>query len=258
MRKRLLTTILLWLVIVLTLTLGGLLGGQILLMLVALGALQELSHLLNKLKFKLCASALLISLFLIFAGHFWGAHWHLVGIATALAIIITMAAHWREDLKTFSVAIMALLAVAIGLGSLYGIACLPTVRPLWHVVWVVGVIKLADGGAYLVGTHLGRQLLMPAVSPKKTCEGLFGAVLCGLIVGVMGAPLFHELWLGPVLGMALAVVGSAGDMLESFLKRSAKVKDSGKILPGIGGMLDLCDSLITAAPVAYLAIRFWN
>ena len=122
---------------------------------------------------------------------------------------------------------------------------------------MIATVKLSDAGAYLIGSQLGRHPLIPHISPGKTVEGLGGAMLGGVIMGTLGAPLFLNPWLGFVLGPALALAGAAGDLLESFLKRRAGVKDSGRVLPGIGGLLDLCDSLIVAAPLGYWAIQLF-
>ena len=118
------------------------------------------------------------------------------------------------------------------------------------------LIWVNDSFAYLTGKMLGRHKLFPSVSPKKTIEGTIG----GLVFAVIAA-YFLGLWapvLRPSEWMALAVVlvsmGSIGDLIESKLKRQAGVKDSGAILPGHGGMLDRLDSLVFAAPFAYLTL----
>lgn len=113
-----------------------------------------------------------------------------------------------------------------------------------------------DTGAYLVGRTLGRTPLMPKVSPKKTVEGLLGGVLLALFV----AWLLHRYWpvltLAQWLGCALvvAVTSTIGDLLESAFKRAAGVKDSGRVLPGHGGILDRFDGFLLAAPAMLLAV----
>lgn len=118
------------------------------------------------------------------------------------------------------------------------------------------MIWVNDSFAYLVGRTLGKTPLFPSVSPKKTIEGTLG----GLVFALAAAVLLG--WATPVLRtsqwLALAVVlvsmGTFGDLVESKLKRAAGVKDSGAILPGHGGMLDRLDSLVFAAPFAYLTL----
>ena len=105
---------------------------------------------------------------------------------------------------------------------------------------------LGDTGAYLVGRSFGRTPLLPAVSPKKTVEGLVGGLVGSMLAGGIGAVLFglDVPWhLGVVLGLALGVIGQLGDLCESLLKRQAGVKDSGTLIPGHGGMLDRIDAL---------------
>jgi len=126
------------------------------------------------------------------------------------------------------------------------------------------VVKLGDSGAFVIGKILGRHHMAPQLSPKKTIEGAIGAIL----FGVMGSfltfyallPLFGlegghpSLFVCVIYGVVLAVVGMIGDLAESLIKRDAQMKDSSQLLPGLGGALDLIDSSLMAAPVAYV---FW-
>jgi phosphatidate cytidylyltransferase len=126
------------------------------------------------------------------------------------------------------------------------------------------VTKVSDSGAYFVGRSLGKHKLAPQLSPGKTIEGLIG----GLLTGGLAAVLFFEViidWIvddpfrpGIVIclayGIVLTLVGVAGDLSVSLLKREAKVKDSSSWLPGLGGLLDMLDSLLFAGIIAYL---FW-
>lgn len=122
------------------------------------------------------------------------------------------------------------------------------------------LIWINDSFAYLVGKSIGRTKLYPRVSPKKTVEGAIG----GLVFTLIGAYYLcrYEPILKPWQWMVLAVVivffGSLGDLVESKLKRQAGVKDSGAILPGHGGLLDRLDSLIFAAPFAYLTLYIFS
>ncbi len=118
------------------------------------------------------------------------------------------------------------------------------------------LIWVNDSFAYLVGKYLGRTKLFPAVSPKKTWEGTLGGLVFTLLAAFILSgfePLVNTTqWL--ILASVIVVMGSLGDLIESKLKRRAGVKDSGAILPGHGGMLDRMDSLIFAAPFAYLTL----
>ncbi len=122
------------------------------------------------------------------------------------------------------------------------------------------LIWVNDSFAYLVGKSIGRNKLYPAVSPKKTIEGTLGGFVFTLAAAYILAQ--YEPIIKPVewviLASVIVLTGSLGDLVESKLKRLAHVKDSGAILPGHGGMLDRLDSLIFAAPFAYLVLNIFT
>jgi len=128
---------------------------------------------------------------------------------------------------------------------------------------VVGFLLLLwanDTGAYLTGVTLGRHRLMERISPKKSWEGFFG----GVIIAVLAAWLLSD-WLGVVdtagwiiISLIISIAGTFGDLIESMLKRSIDVKDSGSILPGHGGFLDRFDSAIISFPLVYLFITLFG
>ena len=120
---------------------------------------------------------------------------------------------------------------------------------------VMGILIMTwmnDTGAYLVGSKIGKTKLFPRISPKKTWEGSLGGVFVTFIVAYILSLYFTSLTLGQwlILGALVAVFGSLGDLVESMLKRSINVKDSGNILPGHGGMLDRFDAFIFLIPFA--------
>ena len=119
------------------------------------------------------------------------------------------------------------------------------------------VISFSDIFAYFGGKRFGKLMLAPTISPKKTWEGSFFGVVGGGIVGaVFGEITMSMFWLyGMLLAMVLAVVGQFGDLIESKIKRLCNVKDSGKILPGHGGILDRIDGHMLAAPVFYYLLK---
>jgi len=127
------------------------------------------------------------------------------------------------------------------------------------IIGIFILIWVNDSFAYIVGRTFGRTKLFPRVSPKKTCEGTIGGLVFALATAYFMAS--HEPIVSPVQWVTLAgvivVTGSLGDLVESKLKRSAGVKDSGAIMPGHGGMLDRLDSLIFAAPFAYLTLNIF-
>src|SRR4030095_10189089 len=112
-----------------------------------------------------------------------------------------------------------------------------------------------DAAQYYTGGALGRRLLAPAISPKKTVEGAIGGFVFGaLLLAAAGAWWLPRFPIGfrALLGVALFALGIAGDLFESMLKRSAGVKDSSALIPGHGGVLDRIDALLFAAPVYYV------
>jgi phosphatidate cytidylyltransferase len=120
------------------------------------------------------------------------------------------------------------------------------------------VVKFTDIGAYFGGRALGKHKLIPWLSPGKTWEGLFfGLATAGLIGAVfshfISQPDYHlAWWKGVIFGAVIGGIGQLGDLLESLMKRDAEVKDSGRLIPGFGGILDIIDSPLLAAPFAYL------
>ena len=126
---------------------------------------------------------------------------------------------------------------------------------LMYLVLTLGVVKGSDIGAYAVGTWLGRHRLVPRLSPKKTIEGLLGAVAAGtgmaLAIGLGWGQFEWPTLL--VFGAAVSVSGVLGDLAESLMKRACGVKDSGRI-PTFGGALDILDSMLSGAPVAYVLL----
>lgn len=117
-----------------------------------------------------------------------------------------------------------------------------------------------DTGAYLTGMSVGRHKLMARISPKKTWEGFFGGVITAALVAWLLSG-----WLGAVdkidwviISLIISLAGTYGDLFESMLKRSAGVKDSGKIMPGHGGFLDRFDSAILSFPIVYLFIALFG
>ena len=150
----------------------------------------------------------------------------------------------------------------IGGGCIF-LTLIPYTTPEFAKMLITGIfliIWMNDSFAYLVGKQFGKNKLYASVSPKKTIEGALGGLVFSLIAALLIASIDSLLSLNQWLILALVVVvfGNLGDLLESKFKRVAGLKDSGAILPGHGGMLDRLDSLIFAAPFAYLLILIFN
>ncbi len=116
------------------------------------------------------------------------------------------------------------------------------------------VVVMSDTGGYVLGALFGRHPMVPKISPKKSWEGFAGSVLFGTVASVLMTVyvLGRSVWVGLILGVALVVVGTAGDLIESMIKRDLGIKDMSSFLPGHGGVMDRLDSLLVAAPVAWL------
>ncbi len=124
---------------------------------------------------------------------------------------------------------------------------------LWIYLLLI-LVFLGDTGAYYVGSYFGRHKLCPGVSPNKTIEGSVGGLAASLGAGALFKHFFLPLlpWgLSLLLFFSIGIAGQVGDLFESQLKRVYKIKDSGTLLPGHGGVLDRIDALLFAAPVAY-------
>ena len=131
----------------------------------------------------------------------------------------------------------------------------------YFVIYFILVTKFSDMGAYAVGSLIGRHKLVPRISPGKTWEGFGGAIVVSTAASVAFVHCFGAKMVGMnlrhaiVLGVVLSITDVIGDLIESLFKREAGVKDSGKLFPGIGGILDLLDSLLFNAPIMYLYLR---
>jgi len=129
---------------------------------------------------------------------------------------------------------------------------------LWPLLMFIFTVKSADIGAYAIGSLLGRHKFSPKISPGKTWEGMGGAIATAMIVAILFAVSCDIMdWrLAAVFGFCFAFIGQFGDLVESMIKRDAEQKDSAKRVPGFGGILDIIDSPLLAAPFAYLFFMF--
>ena len=189
---------------------------------------------------------------------------------TTIAIISTgMMLMFVVALLTFSqhrnvegvvAAAGAVVFAMVYLGFMLGfLLALRRTHSAWIVVGVIGTTKSCDIGAYFTGRAVGRHKLIPWLSPGKTWEGLAGGMVAATLLGVvlagasrlLGEADHVPLWLGALCGAVFAGVGQLGDLAVSLFKRGAGIKDSSRVLPGLGGVLDVLDSPLMVAPVAY-------
>ncbi len=197
--------------------------------------------------------ALLGAIGMVPAAYFGGAQALAVGFAlTCIGILVWRAVDGLDDAVrdiaggVFVTAYVPLLA---------GFAALLLVEPdgVQRVFVFLIVTISSDVGGYVVGVLAGRHPLAPSVSPKKSWEGLAGSAACCVVGGIACVVLLLSgpWWAGAVLGLAVVVAATVGDLSESTIKRDLGIKDMGSLLPGHGGLMDRLDSLLIAAPVAW-------
>lgn len=179
--------------------------------------------------------------------------------------------HFKEpanSLLNIAVELFGVCYVAFPICFMLGVLFPYTNHPIgqdgrWWLFYLVVVTKMTDMGGYFVGKLWGKHKLAPVLSPKKTIEGAIAGFFCAVGTsmliylfgksfssGMFDIAFSDSIWLGMLIG----VMGQVGDLAESLLKRDAVVKDS-NALPGIGGVLDLLDSLLFTAPIVYLFLR---
>lgn len=187
----------------------------------------------------------------------------LILFVLGLAVRLLVSGPTGQGLPAMAVSLLGLLYVPWLLNFIQKIHFFPGIEGLgrYYVLYFLVVTKLSDTGAYIVGSLCGRHKMAPRISPGKTWEGFAGALLFSTgaslaLAALLGSHLpgmrtDHALILGLILGAGAVV----GDLIESLWKREAAVKDSGRWFPGIGGLLDLLDSLLFNAPLMYLYLR---
>lgn len=187
----------------------------------------------------------------------------LIVFVLGLALRLLVCGPTGHGLSVMGVSLLGLLYVPWLLNFIQKIHFFPGIEGLgrWYVLYFLVVTKLSDTGAYVLGSICGRHKMAPKVSPGKTWEGFAGALLFSTAASLALAaalgprlPGMHTLH-AVVLGLALGAGAVLGDLIESLWKREAGVKDSGRWFPGIGGLLDLLDSLLFNAPLMYLYLR---
>jgi phosphatidate cytidylyltransferase len=161
---------------------------------------------------------------------------------------------WTSDIAK---AVLGPIYVALPFAMLSMIHLRPNGK-IW-IFFLLSVIFASDTGAFYFGKFLGRHKLYAAISPNKTWEGAAGGLLSSIIVALLFIRVlkFHHVSLAIVLlVLALSIAGQIGDLAESMLKRNHGIKDSGKILPGHGGILDRIDGLLFSVPILYLFLTW--
>jgi phosphatidate cytidylyltransferase len=194
----------------------------------------------------------------------WAAHYHAAGllfhiitlyfIVTALLSVLL----YKKDRFVYEITkktVLGIVYIPVLFSYLILIRDGEQIEGAKWIILTLAIVFAGDVGALYAGTFLGKHKLSPAMSPKKTIEGSLGGIIVNIIIGVcFKALLLPELSWGIsfLFFISLGIMGQMGDLFESGLKRVAKIKDSGGIFPGHGGILDRADATLFAAPVAYL------
>lgn len=280
MKERIVSTVILWTVIPLSLILFGSHAGVLLIALLSAFTQHELYKLFERMGLTPRSQLGIIIGTLLILGNYYIPHPRFMAgldsgydlfvagfILLTIAIIIMDMRHGR--LRSFLPTLLGYILVPfllhflvkiVKVGELSGFT---SGQAIFLAVWVVAVAKASDVGGLLIGTRYGRRRLAPAVSPLKSVEGALGGIGVSMLLGLLLVLLFSPLtpdsfswWQGLLFPLPIAVAAIASDLVESAFKRQAGVKDSGKLIPGIGGAFDLSDSLLLSAPVAFLLFQF--
>ena len=188
--------------------------------------------------------------------------WDIFWPATIVIIFIRqfLRENIFEALGGLATTLFGLAYIAALISYFFYLRAIDVRQGSWLVLFLILVTKMGDVGAYAVGNVLGRHTLISRISPRKTVEGFVGAVAFSAVTAALAAPMLGQerifgqpptQSLGLLLGVLLGLIGQLGDLAESLLKRDCQVKDTGSIIPGLGGVLDVLDSLLFTAPFFY-------
>jgi phosphatidate cytidylyltransferase len=279
---RLITSVILWTVVITALFSGNTLASTgvfiLVVLFLALAGLAEFYGLAEKrglVSFKWCGllggTLLMVGTFLNLTGHIGtsGSPARVNDFEMGFLVLFVLGLCLRQLLsRSNAVGIVAIATTLLGLlyvpwllNFIQKINFFPGVEGKFFLLYFVLITKFSDTGAYAVGSLIGRHKMIPRISPAKTWEGFGGAILFSTMASIVFTGFFGDRMTGMnwfhaiVLGVLLSVTAVIGDLIESLFKREAGVKDSGKLFPGIGGILDLLDSLLFNAPIMYLYLR---
>jgi phosphatidate cytidylyltransferase len=199
----------------------------------------------------------------------WGSPARVNDFETSFLILFVLGLCLRQlfargntaGILAISTTLFGLMYVPWLLNFIQKINFFPNVDGHFYLLYFVLITKFSDTGAYVVGSLIGRHKMIPRISPGKTWEGFGGAIFASTLASVLfvhfaQAKMPAMNWVHAViLGVILSASAVVGDLIESLFKREAGLKDSGRFFPGIGGILDLLDSLLFNAPIMYLYLR---
>jgi phosphatidate cytidylyltransferase len=179
-------------------------------------------------------------------------------LLASLALTVLASLIWRmpkgvAGFVSDAAASLLIIAYVPLLGS-FGALMLAEGQGVARVVTFLLIVVMSDTGGYIAGVLFGKHPMAPKISPKKSWEGVAGSLILSTAAGICMAILALDVpfWVGIILGVSLVAVGTCGDLIESMIKRDLGIKDMSSFLPGHGGVMDRLDSLLVAAPVAWL------
>ncbi len=180
---------------------------------------------------------------------------HMIWVVMLLLLSITVISKNRLDIKLMAMLFIGAFYVGMGFTYIADTRQAPDGHGLFWTFMLLCSIWASDIGAYFTGKTLGRNKLWPSISPNKTIEGAIGGIFFAMVAAVvfsLVSPTLLPLWNALLIGLAAAVVGQMGDLIQSAYKRMYNIKDSGKLLPGHGGILDRCDSWLMVFPFVHI------
>ena len=207
---------------------------------------------------KISATALVVATFGLSAATWLGGVAGLA-VATAVALPVLLILLLRNGPAGFVSSATATTLVLIYLPFLAGFLILlgKGTNGLAQVMTFVVLVGCNDTFGYLVGVLFGKHPLAPAISPKKSWEGLIGSIIFTTLGGSLAFNYILDLqwWIGALVGLMMVFTATSGDLIESAMKRDLQLKDMGSLLPGHGGILDRLDSVLLSAPALWLALE---
>ncbi len=274
MIKRIISTLLLWAIVFMAVFYGGSVAFCLLFLLLSALCLVELADMFERCGFKVLKVFSQVANFLILSTpivlYYLGLDFTLsglviFGVCVFILVCMTLTSPFSDYFgKTIIPTILAILFVSFfahwiilitlkfSMGGFTGVV---------FAIWAIASAKFTDVGGYAVGCVFGRHKLSPSISPNKSWEGLIGGLLSSMAVSVLivwclgkHLPDYFTPTCAALASIPLGLAGLVSDLFESVLKRRANVKDSGRIIPGIGGALDLADSMLLSAPLAFLIL----
>ena len=273
MLARIFSTLVIWTIAVFAIIYGKSYGFATMIMLLSLAVNYEICTLLRKVGYKPILWYIQVATILIFAGStnnpliplplnlFIGDL--IFAMAVTPLFIMIVKVPYGDYVKQTIAPTIATIFISPFMLKFYALVASghDTYENIMFAVWIIAAAKFSDIGAYVIGCAFGRHKMAPTMSPNKTWEGAVGGIVSSAVIGASFAwicgkygifyreitPLFAA-----IVSIPVGMVAIVSDLLESVFKRRMDVKDSGAIIPGIGGAFDLADSLILCAPLSYL------